>query len=72
MQVYKEKCRQEMEMLRKKEEELLQVAIKENEDKLTEVRRRSKRAEELLQGMQVNGGDGTKAKKTEPGKGGRA
>ena len=44
MQVYKEKCRQEMEMLRKKEEELLQVAIKENEDKLTEVRRRSKRS----------------------------
>ena len=50
LQVYREKCRQEMEELRKKQEELVQAA----EERLEQVRSESKQAEETLQMMQVN------------------
>ena len=49
LQVYREKCRQEMEDLRKKREELVQAA----EERLEQVRSESKQAEETLQMIQV-------------------
>ena len=48
LQVFRERCRQEVEELRRRQEEVVQVAIRENEESMMRVLRRSKEREEQL------------------------